>query len=42
MMIAEVEEIAEEMKWQAAIEEEHVVALDAAMSDEESHTGYDY
>jgi len=34
MMIAEVEEIAEEMKWGAMVEDEHAVALDAARSDE--------
>ena len=34
MMIAEVEEIEEEMIWQATMEDEHAVALDTARSDE--------
>ena len=41
-LIAEVEEVAKEMKWQATVEDEHAAALDAVMSDQESHAEYSY
>ena len=42
MMISEVEEIADEMKWRATVEDEHAAALDAVMSDQEPHAEYSY